>query len=273
MPRTTKQGPVKRSRAAGRPTGSNATDWVLRNQAAALEEHEKRIANHTAIQSWTAIISLAMSVITTIALIFIAYSQYQVSQRQVDLEYAKSAPQFYARINTRRGEAEWGLVSGLELPTDLSLRLVHVDITIKSVSVIQEIHIRRTHDVRLTDTPIACAITFGSWFDLAPDKLEDQADQQAFKLLPSLSFTAADGRPAYLDKGPTRIFVKYDDLFGKEHVDVVTIPVFGEVQVAKDVDDSKAHESSTAYFLATEKRQPFNVFEVPSGCKNILTKE
>lgn len=161
----------------------------------------------------------------------------------------------------------------MELPTDLSLRLVHGDITVKSIAVIQEIHIRRTNDIRLTDTPIACSITFDSWFNLAPDKLEAQADPQVFKLFPSLSFTAADGKPAYLDKGPTRLFVKYDDLFGKEHVDVVTIPVFGEAKAAKDVKDSEAYELATAYFLASDKRQPFNVFEIPKPCKGILTKE
>jgi hypothetical protein len=273
MPQPTKQGPIKRSPRSPRPSEPLTTDWVLRKQAEVLEEHEKRIANHTAIQSWTAIISLAMSVITTIALIFIAYSQYQVSQRQVELEYAKSAPQFYASVSMRRGTADWGISTGLELPTDVSLRLVHGDITIKSISVVQEVHIRRTHDTRLTDTPISCAITFGSWFQLGPDQLEDQADQEVFKFFPNLNFTAADGKPAYIDKGPTRIFVKYDDLFGKEHLDVVSIPVFGEPRIAKDVDDLSALESPTAYFIAIEKRQPFNVFRVPSGCKGILTEE
>lgn len=163
MPRKTKQGPVNRSRGARHPTGSSTTDWVLRKEAAALEEHEKRIANHTAIQSWTAIISLAMSVITTIALIFIAYSQYRVSERQVALEYAKSAPQFYAQVEQRFGEGEYGITRGVRLPVSIALRLVHGDITLKDISVMQEIAIRRDDDLVSMGGEHPCTVTFADW--------------------------------------------------------------------------------------------------------------
>jgi len=217
-------------------------------------------------------ISLAMTVVTTAALIFIAHSQYKVSERQVALDYAKSTPQFSARVISRHGE-DSGLPTGVEIPTGINLQQVHGDITIKSISVIQEISVRRTNDIRTPDTEVSCTITFQGWFDLAPDRLETQANSSVFQLLPSLSFIAADGRPAYLDRGATRIFVKYDDLFGQEHVDIVTVPVSGEVTVRKDVEGSAAFELGTAYLISAEKRQPFNVFNIPPDCRGILTKE
>lgn len=245
---------------------------VLSEQTAALTEHERKIANHTAIQSWTAIISLGMSVITTAALIFIAFSQYRVSERQVALEYAKSAPQFYAQIQYRSATDDYGANTGVRLPVALELKVVHGDVTIKDISIVQEIAIRRDNDFRGLGALHPCTVSFNHWFALTPDRLQGTVSADVNTLFPSLEFMAADQRPAFMDAGPTRIRVKYDDIFGREHIDLVTVSEIGQVNVSKDIEGPDRHELGTAYFAAPEGSQPFQLHHLSQGCRGILIK-
>jgi len=264
----TKRSPPKSQGPRLRPPASAKRRSSISAHTTALAEHEKKIADHTAIQTVTAIISGVLTLVTTVALIAIAYQQYKVSDRQVSLEYAKSSPQFYASVEYRSGLDEYGYApSAVYVPIGLRLQLVRGDVKITGVSVYQEISIRRTDGFTASEGE-TCSVTFNDWFSMTPEKLEATANPQVNTLFPQLKFTAADGKPAFMSAGKTKLIVKYEDVFGKKHVDMVVADRVG-ASTTRDVEEYSVDQ--TAY-LSKSNNQPFSLYRMSRGCERVLSK-
>lgn len=97
----------REARGASSPgaIGLNSIEDQLIRQSNAIEKHESQIARHTAIQTWTNIVTLLFGVITTVFLLYLTNNQLAInagqlaiSRRQVGLEYAKAAPVFSVSV-------------------------------------------------------------------------------------------------------------------------------------------------------------------------------
>ncbi|WP_140851714.1 hypothetical protein [Sphingomonas glacialis] len=116
----------------------------ISRQTDVIEEHERSIAWHTAVQSWTNIISLVFGVITTALLVYLTYQQININleqsdsaKKQVALEYAKVSPQFGVKMAFFPPAKD---VSPKEyFPKSISIRLLRGDATINNVLVSQDI--------------------------------------------------------------------------------------------------------------------------------------
>lgn len=96
------------------------TERTLKAQSDALTQHEATIARHTKLQTYVA-------VLTTAILATITWFQYKAGERQVELEYAKTANQYSVRILY---EHDYGTTSD----ANVSLSLTPISISIKRES-------------------------------------------------------------------------------------------------------------------------------------------
>lgn len=113
-----------------------------------LEQHEKKIAEHTSIQTRIAWLQLFFGVVTTGLLIYVALLQFEAADRQATiadqqskLEYAKVAPQFSADSGTWRTATSEAVEN--KFPKDLSIRIQRGEASLERVNVVQELQLAR----------------------------------------------------------------------------------------------------------------------------------
>lgn len=192
------------------------------NQSCILEQHEKQIAKHTRIQSWIALIQLLFGVVTTVFLVYVAFLQFEASERQVSLadrqvrlEYAKVAPQFSTKVEYF--PLKLLPASEAPFPRSVKIRILRGEVSLQDVRVVQELTV-----ARLSPTHAACTIYLSNYFGPLPGNVTD------FVANPLFEAVAAD--PAWhedkvnfrnfvvVSAGQTRVEIRYRDVFGEDKV-------------------------------------------------------
>lgn len=197
-----------------------STRSALRHQANALDRHEKKIADHTGIQSWTAILSLIFGVITTAALILITYQQYKIadrqasiSERQVELEYAKIAPQFSVNVEPSAGVSADEYES--RLPYGLSIKMDSGQAGRVSVRVFQDIRVAVIEDGR--SEHLNCTIRTDNYFNAKLGSLNVMPHAKVASIVRDQSalYGRNDTQFMSLSRGPTWVEISFSDIFSK----------------------------------------------------------
>lgn len=143
--------------------------WLgaLRSQTAALEKYEKKVADHTAIQTYVAIINTIVSLSTAAVLAYVAFLQYSESKRQVALDYAKVAPQWLVEMKHQypTGDANTRYTGGWEsMPSALTVRLERGEARVISVSVQQDLQVAAIVAGRVS----ICIARVSNYFTMEP---------------------------------------------------------------------------------------------------------
>jgi hypothetical protein len=179
----------------------------LNRQSKILDKHEKTIAKHTAIQTAISWLSLVMGIVTTSALIGIAYFQFRAQERQVELEYAKVSPSFLVEISAYRLQDE------VKFPTALKVRLLRGEARVKAIHVHQDLIIAAIIDGR--DEHLNCIARIDNYFSVDPNSLATSTHATVTSVArdPYRRF----GKEHFMTvrPGATWVEIEFDDLFGK----------------------------------------------------------
>ncbi len=158
---------------------------ALTRQSKALESHEAKIANHTALQSYVAIITTVVSFLTAVALGYISYLQYKTSSRQVELDYAKIAPQWELNVETRypRGHGNISLSGNWDYyPISATLALQRGEARVNRVSVFQDMQVARVTTIHGMNNVQICIARFDNYFTWTGNGLKLSTSQKALQI-------------------------------------------------------------------------------------------
>jgi hypothetical protein len=196
---------------------------VLSLQGRTLNKHEDRLAQYSAIQTSTSVITLIFSVITTGLLIYIAYIQYRSTERQTTLEYAKISPQFVANIITANSKITQSVNN--KLPTEVYVKLSRGDAVVTSLQVTQDFrvsHIVMT-DGKNIDSRNTCIVRSDNYFSVNLGQLKALATESFRPLINDPIFVYPKETDFYI-VAPVQTWVKieYTDVFGVEQETVLT---------------------------------------------------
>lgn len=202
-----------------------ATARAFLRQAEALNRHEARIAAHTAIQTWTNIIAVVMSVVTAVALGWIAWNQFKTSEREVALELARSQPQYevsLSSISSRRADGspiilDAGPTTEDELPAQLYVAVGRGD------GQIRQIRVKQRLEIFLPGSGEPCEVTVNGWWAQRYPTLF-QSPAAIFALNNKLK---GKGEGATLYPVGTDVYVEYYDVFGAERSDKIHVSPSG----------------------------------------------
>lgn len=227
------------------------------NQAEALNRHEAEIARHTAIQSWTNIISVVIATVTTVALIAIAVEQYRTSKRQVDLEYARSANRYEFIVDTYPIEGSlgfYGLASGFHIQE-------------KSGSQILSIYVGQMATVsydRDSPTP-SCTILIHPWFQRKSRETFILRDDVK-NIVTSGAVFDPRGERISIRPSVVSVYIKYIDVFGKVAIDYIEIEG-DSISIRRAVSDDYSYltgRTNAEFFSSNGKvglRAAYGMFE------------
>jgi hypothetical protein len=194
----------------------------ITRQSQVLERHEKRVADHTVIQTYTGIINLAVSAITTIVLIYVAYQQYRVSaiqanvaDREVKLQYAQAEPYFTFQVDKIfsaidiYAERPW-------MPRKVTTNLSRGLANIKNVQLIQDINVFIIDEQRRNDH-YNCLIRVRNYWE--PENLGAIQTSNIFaQKVMSNPYRRMRNNRYFIGTEPknTWAIVKFNDVFGEE---------------------------------------------------------
>lgn len=215
-----------------------ATYRSFLRQAEALNRHEAKIAAHTAIQSWTNIIAVVMSVVTTTALIVIALLQWNSSERDVALAYALAQPAYKIDFTFADGQryaessaAAWADdIDNERLPQPIT----RLSFSAKDDSVkIDYIEIRQIYF--LDNGEETCDFALSNAFQ--SDNGIDFVDRISGTLTSHATFISEKSRkPVSLRWSRTEVYTRYADVFGESRHDLVVLSGQGS-RTARNVDE------------------------------------
>jgi hypothetical protein len=193
----------------------------ISRQTDAIEKHEKIISDHAKIQSFTNILTLVFSVVTTAALIYIAYQQYNVSQwqtelaeRQTSLEYAKVAPQFLVVMETFPTVTSGAIEN--KVPQSLIVRVKRGEGVIQRIQVYQDFLVSGIFRKQSEIVHANCQIRSNNYFRVAEDLSKADASPSINKIAIDPVFHYPDiGGDFFLIKPQgTYAVIEYEDVFG-----------------------------------------------------------
>lgn len=198
---------------ADKKAGIKQYESALNRQSRVLESHEERVANHTALQSKTAILSLIVSVATTLVLIWVAYMQYRTADRQVRLEYAKVEPSFSLTVESREAAYLFNDVVIFGLPTRVRVIASRGDAVVTNVELTQDAGAYRRNER-----------SAGARCSLAIDRLFTSNSSGMEAILNPLLMRRVSGsylrgpKPNFTTVYPEALWVTvtYSDIFGEE---------------------------------------------------------
>lgn len=198
---------------ADKKAGFKQHESALSRQSRVLESHEKRVADHTALQSKTAILSLVVSVATTLVLIWVAYMQYRTADRQVRLEYAKVEPSFSLNVESRESAYLFNDVVIFDLPTRVRVIASRGDAVVTKVELTQDAGAYRKNG---QSSGTRCALAIDRLFTSNSSGMEAALNPL---LLRRVSGPYLRGpKPNYTTIHPEALWVTltYNDIFGQE---------------------------------------------------------
>ncbi len=214
-------------------------------QAETLNSHEARIARLTEIQTWTNIISGCVTFATTLILIGVAWMSWSASEKQVRLEYAKTANQYSVRAENENREG------GSQLPSRLLFALDQKSGSIVRTQVYQQLYAGSD-----------CVATFNDfWVTGQPGELVRSRDFSDSE--PVLVGLSGGRAPVYA--GPTLIVIQYYDVFGDVKTDLVRLEG-GAMEVARDVSSTEANVYSAGGAIVDARFESEDGF-LPDECR------
>lgn len=235
-------------------TGASTSDALIR-QSDTLERHEAKIARHTAIQSWTNIISVITSVIMTAALIGIAILQWQASEREVALQYAQAMPHYLIDVTYADGR-KFGLssVAGwADEAADTSIFSPTKTITISQnggTSTLDYIAFRQIYGLHDEKTKSFCEFELRDAFVSQDGKTFVDALSDRFPNTTTLTAlpAARGGNPVWVDWRRTEIYTRYMNVFGDTKYDRIVVGEEGS-RTERDVGDPSFVSEFSVYEL------------------------
>lgn len=193
---------------------------VLQAQTDALAQHEASIAKHTRLQTYVA-------VITTVILATITFFQYRAGERQVRLEYAKTANQYDVTMSYRDRDGTvtthpW-LVQDSAMPYELTITKTAGISTVTRVEVFQKFRLMAEDTVIDVTGDRGCVVgTTYMFLQEKPGSLEMRLPGHLNDSFRQTSFTMPDGRVGKMSAEESTIVIQFRDIFGKERSDVIT---------------------------------------------------
>lgn len=198
---------------ADRKAGIVQYESSLTRQSRVLEQHEKRVADHTALQSGTAILSLIVSVATTLVLIWVAYMQYKTADRQVKLEYAKVEPSFDLVVEIEPTTYIQNSIVLFDMPKRVRVIASRGDAVVTSVQYSQDAGVYRRTDGKTGErcqVEIASLLTgSGSAMDAAVAPMVSNAASSQYLRGPINSYTTVHMDTLWVN-------ITYRDIFDQE---------------------------------------------------------
>lgn len=193
---------------------------VLQAQTDALAQHEASIAKHTRLQTYVAII-------TTVVLATITFFQYRAGERQVRLEYAKTANQYDVTMSYRDRDGSvvahpW-IVRHSAMPYELTITKTAGISTITRVEVFQKFRLMaEAAEIQVTGERGCVVGTTYMFLQEKPGSLEMSLPGHLNDSFQKTSFTMPDGRVGKISAEETTIVIQFRDIFGKERSDVIS---------------------------------------------------
>jgi hypothetical protein len=260
---------------------------ALERQSHLLEKHEKRSADHNAIQTYVAILSLIMSFFTTFALGYISYIQYKSSERQVILEYAKVEPHFLVTSVGKNQTTYYGNKLSY-FPNKLKISIQSGDAQIESVDIKKDMYIRI---IDKNNKHHICIIRVDNYFSDMQSEDPFSANQLITKIQSSFKPDLPNGDFVLISPSNTWINIKFLDLFGKERTTLLTDgdQILDEYEIVredgppvflKDIDGKIPQKSNDSEMLNGRINvngvypHLFQNVDAPSseGCKYVLSR-
>lgn len=205
---------VKRSQSP-RARPWDRTERALKAQAETLNKHEATIARHTGLQTWVA-------ALTTVVLASITWMQYRAGEREVALEYAKTANQYTVGMTYQSGYGDTVAGPyGMEpiTPIEIAIKRDSGLGTIGSVDVYQTFKIGSDPVMNETD----CEVVVTNWFEqTSPGSLELRLNPDRTRLLDKTDIVGPMGAKGQFTASTTIIVVEFRDVFGNSRRDILT---------------------------------------------------
>lgn len=205
-----------RGKRAGKPAGAARYESSLARQARVLEAHEKRVADHTALQSSTAIVGLIVSILTTVVLIWVAYQQYRTADRQVRLEYAKVEPSFTVSVEVAPNTTYVNnAVAVFDLPRRVRVIASRGDAVVEKVEFEQDVggYVSNLRDV-VTNRD-RCNLTVENLFSSTNGGLEAVLSPEFSRKISGSSFRGPLSRYIGLHMDALWVEITYRDVFNE----------------------------------------------------------
>jgi hypothetical protein len=249
----------------------------ISRQTRAIERHEGLIARHTAIQSWTNILTLVFSVITTCLLIYVANSQYEASERQVELEYAKVAPQFSVGMELFGTETSPAIEN--KVPSKLSIRLTRGEGVISRVEATQDFRVSILKIDSGDSSDSSCLVRTNNYFYFNDNYTDAVAAPSINRIAGDPAFFYPKLHDNFYIIAPEKTWVKifYIDIFGKERSLIFSGSGNRLSQVpSNDLSRNSLYEIFDAKFLSRDSGKFPEFWERPKsnpetdGCRYIL---
>lgn len=203
---------------------------ALNRQTQALESHEAKIAAHTALQSYIAIVTTIVSFVTTLALGYISYLQYKTSSRQVELDYAKIAPQWEFTTETRypRGGNDITFSGPWDhYPIAANVSLQRGEAKVNKIQIFQDMQVSRATKLNKKFGVDICIARFENYFVWNGNGLKLSTNPKALQIadVPSWDVPAKGDRIDTIRFSPkdTWAKVQFTDIFGKNREIVLQI--------------------------------------------------
>jgi hypothetical protein len=185
---------------------------ILKHHTDTLDRHERKIADHTAIQTWVAIVNTLVSLLTAGVLAYVAYLQFKTSNRQVELEYAKIAPQWSVTVKREAPDSSVYTKGWDAYPAAIDIKLKRGEARITHVGVLQDLEVSTVIDQRVVNT---CDVRIGNYIVFRSDSLSGAPHPKVRQII-NEPYRRVGLTTLLIDPGPTWVRIEFEDIFGKK---------------------------------------------------------
>jgi hypothetical protein len=162
-------------------------------------------------------------------LIYIAYQQYNVSQKQTDLaerqtllEYAKAAPQFMVKMEVFPTETSLGVPN--KMPRLVSVRVERGEGVIQDIEIYQDIVTTRIMHNANGNVHANCQVRLKNYFKVSSDFSNADANSivNRISIDPAFYYPNINGDFFIFEPKGTHVIISYKDVFGEDQRQVFT---------------------------------------------------
>lgn len=249
-PRASRAARTQPAPSAGGPSGDQALlAHLLVHHSQAIEAYEKKVAEHTALQTWTAWISLFVSVVTTGALIWLGWLQSQAADRQVALAYAIAAPNFDLEVD-RESIVMPGRTPFASFPTAFEVLNAGAEVRVEDLVIDHYVDVQRSW----TDEPV-CTLRIRNWF---------RQDSE-------LSGTGPNSSQVVFVGDPNVDFVSREVVVQVEYLDVFGDPKSQTLREGRPAEPSTVARAIVDAEIYTSDQSGSTFISAPAGsCDGVL---
>lgn len=181
----------------------------------------QHLTTSEALQFSLAALSFGTTTAISIALAIVTFKQFEVSDRQVKLEYAKSSPKFEITAKTFR-QITGDATSDNEFPSKVEVRLKSGEAIIKNIKVTQDF---RAFAIKGNNFEPSCEFRINDYMPWSTSASIVATNRSTFSFINEFGPLNNHGILMY----PLKTWVKitYEDVFGKDGVTLLSFTPIG----------------------------------------------